>query len=95
MKFWFWVLWSIDALVAAVALYFFVVGLADGSVSSFTAGLWAIILLGIAGIIGGSILLRSAGQRVLSIILLLVLAIPAAIFGLFILLIVISKPNWH
>src|SRR5215217_3048043 len=34
----FWLLWGFDALIAAVVLYFFFAGLADGSVSSFNAG---------------------------------------------------------
>jgi hypothetical protein len=36
----FWMLWGWDALIASVFVYFFLVGLADGSVSSFNAGLW-------------------------------------------------------
>ncbi len=31
----FWILWGIDAIVALIAVYFFIVGLSDGSVSSF------------------------------------------------------------
>jgi hypothetical protein len=36
-------LWAIDALVAAILAYFFFVGIADGSVSSFNIGLWLLI----------------------------------------------------
>lgn len=95
MKFWFWLLWSIDALATLVVLYFFFVGLSDGSISSFNAGLWTVILVGVAGVVGGSVALRAAGQHLLAVILLLVLAIPATLFGAFILLVVIAKPRWN
>ena len=44
----FWIAWAIDAVVAAIAVCFFLVGLADGSVSSFNIALWACILLVLA-----------------------------------------------
>ena len=46
----FWIPWGIAAIVTGLAVVFFVVGLADGSVSSFNAGLWALILRGTVGI---------------------------------------------
>ncbi len=48
----FWLLWSFDALIADIIVYFFVSGLARGSVSSFNLGLWLAFLLGLAGILG-------------------------------------------
>jgi len=55
----FWIPWSIDLVVAVIAVYFFFVGLADGSVSSFNMGLWLVILSALGGIVGGSLALRS------------------------------------
>ena len=46
----FWVPWGIAAVVTGVAVCFFLIGLADGSVSSFNAGLWMLILLGTVGV---------------------------------------------
>jgi hypothetical protein len=89
------VLLAIDAAAAAVILYFFVIGLADGSVSSFNGALWAATLASVAAILGGGALLNAKGQRGLAIVLLLVLAIPAALFGLFVLAMIVAQPNWR
>jgi hypothetical protein len=91
----FWILWGFDALITLVALYFFVLGLMDGSVSSFNMGLWAAILLALAGIMGGSLLLRFSGHPTAAAILLAVLAVPGLLAGLFFLLILILKPRWN
>lgn len=95
MKFWFWFLWSIDAVIAAVALYFFFSLAAGSRVGSFNILPWLAILAALAIVVGGSIWLRSAGQHALAIILLLLLAIPGALFALFLLLILILQPNFH
>jgi hypothetical protein len=89
------VLLAIDAAAAAVILYFFVIGLADGSVSSFNGALWAAILAGVAAILGGGTLLNANGKRALAAVLLLVLAIPATLFGLFALAMIVAQPNWR
>lgn len=89
------ILLGIDAAAAAVILYFFVVGLADGSVSSFNAGLWAAILLGGAAILGGGAMLNANGKRGAAIALLLVLAVPAFLFGMFVLAMIVAQPNWR
>ena len=57
----FWLPWAVDAVIAAVAVFFFFVGLADGSVSSFNIVLWMVLLLAVAVVVGGSLSLgRSA-----------------------------------
>ena len=91
----FWILWAVDAIAAAIAVGFFFVGLADGSVSSFNAGLWTVLLLSLTVIIGGSLALRAAGHVVLAVVLLLVLAAPAILYGLFVLLIIMTHPRWN
>lgn len=40
----FWTLWSVNAATAAIVVYFFLAGAADGSVSSYNIGLWLGIL---------------------------------------------------
>ncbi len=93
---WFFrILFGIDVAAAAVIVYFFFVGLADGSVSSFNAGLWMAILAGTAAILGSGWALSAKGQRGAAIGVLSILAIPSVLFGLFMLLIVITQPNWH
>ena len=95
MKFWFWFLWSIDAVIAAVALYFFFSLSAGGNIGSFNILPWLIILAVLAAVVGGSIWLRAAGKHALAIILLLLLAVPGALYALFVILIVILKPDFR
>jgi hypothetical protein len=95
VKFWFWFLWCIDAVIAAVALYFFFSLAADGRVGSFNIVPWLAILGALAAVVGGSVWLRSAGQPVVAIIVLLGLAIPAALVVLLFLLLLIFHPNFH
>ncbi len=53
------ILWAIDALASLGVVYFFVVGLADGIVSSNNMGLWLMILFALTGIMMGSIWLKT------------------------------------
>jgi hypothetical protein len=95
VKFWFWFLWAIDAVIAAVALYFFFSLSAGGNIGSFNIFPWLIILAVLTAVVGGSVWLRSAGQHAVAIILLLLLAIPGALFALFLLLILILQPDFR
>jgi hypothetical protein len=84
-----------DAVIAAVALYFFFWVAAGGRVGAFNILPWLAILAALAAVVGGSIWLRSAGQDAVAIVLLLLLAIPGALFALFFLLLLILHPNFH
>ena len=95
MKVWFWFLWWIDAVIAAVALYFFFSLAAGGRVGSFNILPWLAILAALAAVVGGSVWLRSVGQNVVAVVLLLGLAIPAALCLLLFLLLLILHPNFH
>lgn len=91
----FWILWGFDVLIALVVLYFFFIGIADGSVSSFNMGIWMLLLIGLAVVVLGSLALKFYGYIVLAKILLSLLAIPGFLYGLFILLVIILKPRWN
>ena len=91
----FWILWAIDALIALVILYFFFLGLADGTVSMFNIGSWIAILAALAAVIGGSLWLRSAGRKAPATIVLLILAVPGILFALFFLVLLIANPRWN
>lgn len=95
MKVWFWIFWCIDAVVAAVALYFFFSLSAAGRVGSFNILPWLAILAALAAVVGGSVWLRSIGQPVIAIVLLLTLAIPAILCVSFFLLLLGLHPNFH
>ncbi|MFN4255040.1 MAG: osmoprotectant transporter permease [Saprospiraceae bacterium] len=91
----FWVLWWFDAIVACIALYFFFVGLGDGTVSSFNGGLWSLLLLGLAVILFGSQWLHAHGHPTLAMLLLAVLAVPAFFYLLIIVIAVIGGERWN
>jgi hypothetical protein len=91
----FGILLAIDAVAALVILYFFLIGLADGSVSSFNIQLWLGTLAVIAAILGGGLALKAKGQRIAANLVLLILATPAAIYGLFVLSIIVFQPRWN
>jgi hypothetical protein len=89
------ILWALDAVVAVIFLLFFFLGLGDGSVSSFNMGLWLALLGGLAGVLFGSARLRAAGQRGLALALLALVAFPAVMFGLFMLIVIVAKPDFR
>lgn len=91
----FWTLYGIDAVIALIALYFFVAGLSDGSVSDFNILLWLAILGGLAAILGGGLRLKSSGHRGLANGVLLILAVPGLLYGLLILSAIILQPRWN
>jgi len=86
---------GIDLLVALVVVYFFVIGLTDGSVSSFNMNLWLGLLAAVAGTIGGGWLLNANGRRGAAIAVLSILAVPGVLYGLFVLLVIIAQPRWN
>jgi hypothetical protein len=91
----FWLLWGFDALIALVVLYFFFIGLADGSVSSFNIGLWLLILLAVGGVVLGSLWLRSLGHNGAAKSVLSILAVPGLLLLLFFLSLLILHPRWN
>lgn len=86
---------GIDVLVALVVVYFFIIGLADGSVSSFNMNLWLGLLVAVAAVVGGGWMLDTTGKPGAAIAVLLILAVPGVLYALFILLIVIAQPRWN
>ena len=91
----FWFLWGVDAVVALIFLTFFFIGLGDGTVSSFNIVLW-LGTLGVLGVVvGGSLWLRNAGRMRVAMSLVLALAIPSLLVGLFFLAILIMQPRWN
>ena len=78
----FWLPWGIDVIVALVFVYFFFVGVADGSVDSFNIVLWLVILCVSAAVVGGSLALRASGRTGLAITLVTIVAVPSVLIGL-------------
>ena len=88
-------LWWLDALIAAIFVFFFFWGLADGTVSSFNIVLWLAILAGLAGVLAGSRRLKAKGHAAPALGLVLVLAIPGMLGVLFFLAVLILQPRWN
>jgi hypothetical protein len=91
----FWISWSIDLVVALIAVYFFFIGLGDGSVSSFNMGLWLVILCVLGGVVAGSLALRAAARTRAATALVTVLAVPSALIGLFYLVLLVAPVRWN
>jgi hypothetical protein len=75
-------LFTIDAIAVSGVVYFFFIGLWDGTVSARNFVLWAFILIALAAIMFGSMWLRSFSPR-LAIAVLLILAVPALLYFVF------------
>ena len=86
---------AINAFAAAIVVYFFVVGVGDGSVSSFNIGIWIALLAVVSTVVGGSLWLHSIGRRRLALALAAAMAVPALLMGLFFLLLILSGPRWN
>ena len=88
------ILFGIDALAAAVVAFFFVWGLGDGTVSSFNILLWLVMLGGVGAILAGGVWLRSYGRVWPANGVLLILALPATLFALFFLTLILFQSDW-
>lgn len=91
----FWILWSVNAAIAAIVLLFFFAGLADGSVSSFNIGLWLAILAAGFIILVGSLFLRGRGHAVLALLMVIPAAAAGILYALFIILVIVSGERWN
>ncbi|MDB5241707.1 MAG: osmoprotectant transporter permease [Spirosoma sp.] len=91
----FWVLWGIDVLVALVLVYFFFIGLGDGSVSSFNILLWLAILGSLTAVLVGGYWLFTHQHTLMAKLLLALLAVPSLLYGLFMLIVLMTNPRWN
>ena len=91
----FWILWSFNALMSLVPIYFFFVGLSDGSITSRNIGLWSIIMLIVAGVLFGSLWLKAHNQLPLAKVLLILAAVPGIFVLLYFLIVFTSKARWN
>ena len=89
------ILWGVDVVTALVALGFFVIGLGDGTVSSFNIMLWLALLAGLTAIVFGSNALQASGQHGLAFILAAVPGVPALLGCLFFAFLLVSGVRWN
>ena len=88
------ILLAIDILTALVIVYFFLAGLADGSVSSFNMHIWLGILAALGAVFGIATALRRASHPIFANLVLAILAVPALLYVLFIAMFVLSGARW-
>jgi len=85
----FWTCFAVDSLVFLVLFYFFLIGLSDGTVSSFNIALW-LPLVGVPGaVLWGGLRLKAVGRPGAAKGLLALLAVPGVLVGTWLLLIVV------
>ena len=86
---------AVDAAALLIALYFFFIGLTDGSVSSFNGGLWLALLGAIVAILLAGVALNAKGQRGMALGVLAILAVPALLAALFFAVLIVANPRWN
>ena len=91
----FGILLVIDFVVLALIAGFFLIGLADGSVSSFNMLLWLLVLVVPTAVVLGGWRLKARGQGRAASVVLALLAVPAALAGLFFLLLILGPGRWN
>jgi hypothetical protein len=88
-------LFALNLLAAMVAFAFFIIGLADGTVTTFNILIWAAMLGLLFSMPFAAWLVRLRGHQRLGTILLLPLAGVAVLGGMAILVLMVAAPNWR
>lgn len=91
----FWVLWVFNAIMALIPIYFFFEGLGDGTVSSDNLGIWMILLLVVAAILGGTYWLKSSNHLTAAKVILIVVTIPSVLAIIFFLSLMLGDTRWN
>lgn len=82
-------------LPALVAVWFFLEGLADGSVSGFNIGLWTGLLAAACGVPVLGYALNGQGHARAAKLVLSLVAVPAVCAGLLLILLILNPPRWN
>lgn len=78
----FWIVFGFDTVLAFAFLFFFLVGIADGSVTPANMALWITILTVLMAIVVGSLTLRVKERNRAAMSLALALGVPGLLVGL-------------
>ena len=79
----------------AIAAAFFIIGLSDGSVSSFNIAVWTMLLVGLSGVLLVGKQLKLKGKSHFATSILGITAIPTILGGLFMLIVLVTQPRWN
>lgn len=88
-------LFALNLLAAMVAFGFFIIGLADGTVTTFNILIWAAMLGFLFSMPFAAWLVRLRGHQRLGTLLLLPLAGVAVLGGVAILVLMVAAPSWR
>lgn len=82
-------------LVAAVVAAFFLIGIADGTVSSFNIGLWLAVISSVGVILVLGHHLHARGRSIAAAAVCALLAVPGVLYALFVLLAALLGARWN
>ena len=86
---------AVVGIALAVLLWFFIVGLGDGSIDGSNMALWVLLLAAPIAALWISLHLWKAGKRGAACGLLGIPAVPALLYGLLILMFIILQPDFR
>jgi len=86
---------GLAALTAAVFVYFFLLGIADGTVSAANIGSWTLVLSVLGAVLAGGVVLQRRGRPGWSKLVLAVVAVPTALGGLVALFMLLTVERWN
>jgi len=84
-----------SALTVFVLVLFFVIGVGDGSVSSFNVVLWMGLLAVTSLSLWVGLALHRKGRFALSLVALSITAVPGLVAALFVLLLLVTQQRWN
>lgn len=91
----FWILWIFNALMSLVPIYFFFLGLSDGTVSADNMGIWMILLAVVGLILGGTYWLKTKNQVTAAKVVLVIAAIPSVLAIIFMAVAIFGDVRWN
>lgn len=89
------ILFGMSWLTLGVILFFFLWGLSDGTVSSANILLWTVLIAVPSAILWAATALRAKGRHGAAAGLASLLAVPALLAGIVILVLIIAPPRWQ
>jgi hypothetical protein len=84
-----------SALTSLVTIAFFIIGIADGSVSSFNFALWLGLLTVVAASLALGYALYARGKVALAVVALSVTAAPGVLAALFLAIVLLTGSKWN
>lgn len=91
----FWILWIFNALMSLIPIYFFFIGLEDGSVDGSNMALWMGILAVVGLLLGGTYWLKTKGQVLAAKVLLWLSTVPCLLVILYFVIALTSNGRWN